>query len=170
MRRSPRRAALATALAAVLTLGTPALSAAPAQAVKTQTQIQTRSSATALAPEIYEARVQRMVNRRRANHGLPRLRMSACADRSAERWSRHLAARSAFYHQSMWDVLERCNARYAGETLGRGSMRPFRLVQMWMRSPGHRAVLLSGKARRIGVGMSTEASGRLVVAANFVRY
>ena len=163
-RRSARRAAIATALAAILTLGTPALSVAPAQAAKTQ-----YTRATAMAPEVYEARVQRIVNRRRDARGLRHLRISRCADRSAERWSRHLAARNAFYHQSMTAVLDRCNARYAGETLGRGSMRPRRLVRMWMRSPGHRAVLLSRKSRRIGVGATLDG-GRWVVAANFVRY
>jgi uncharacterized protein YkwD len=164
-RRSSRWAALATALAAVLAFGTPTLSVAPAQAAKASSA----RSATAMAPDVYEARVQRWVNKRRAAHGLNRVRMSGCADRSAERWSRHLAARNAFYHQSMSAVLDRCNARYAGETLGRGSMWPRKLVRMWMHSPGHRAILLSGKAKRIGVGATRDGRG-WVVAANFVRY
>ena len=67
-------------------------------------------------------------------------------------------------------VLNRCDARYAGETLGRGTMSPRRLVTMWMRSPAHRSVLLSRKSRRIGVGVAPDRYGRWVITANFVRY
>jgi uncharacterized protein YkwD len=164
--RSWRRVLLTSALTALLALGSPTLGTTTAQAAKASTT--QRAAARALAPYVYEARVQRMINRRRANHDLGRLRFSACADRTAERWSRRLAARDAFYHQSMWNVLERCNARYAGETLGRGGMRPAKLVRMWMRSPGHRAILLSTKARRVGIGATRDGSG-WVVAANFIR-
>ena len=63
-----------------------------------------------------------------------------------------------------------CNAVYAGETLGRGTITPRTLVRMWMRSDGHRAVLLNSKSRRIGVGATPDSSGRWVVAANFMRF
>lgn len=118
----------------------------------------------------YERRVQRLVNRRRANHDLRRLRLADCPETTSKRWSRHLAEENEFYHQSMSSVLERCDAVYAGETLGRGTMRPRKLVRMWMQSPGHRAVLLSGKSRRIGVGASVMSDGRWVVTANFIRF
>jgi uncharacterized protein YkwD len=110
------------------------------------------------------------VNKRRAAHDLRRLKVASCADDVAESWSRYLAANNEFFHQSMTDVLDRCDATYAGETLGRGSMRPRKLVRMWMESPGHRAVLLSSKARRIGIGATPDADGRWVVAANFIRF
>jgi uncharacterized protein YkwD len=148
--------------------GLMALTTAPANAAQTKTLA--AGSSLAMAPLTYERRVQRIVNKRRANHDLPRLRVAACATTTAKRWSRHLAANNQFYHQSMTTVLNRCNARYAGETLGRGSMAPRKLVRMWMQSPGHRAVLLSSKSRRIGVGATTDAYGRWVVAANFVRF
>jgi uncharacterized protein YkwD len=147
--------------------GLTALAAAPASAAPAKTLV--ASSSLAMAPLTYEQRVLRFVNKRRANHGLPRLRFVACANTTAKSWSRHLATRNEFYHQSMSTVLNACNARYAGETLGRGSMAPRKLVKMWMRSPGHRAILLTPKARRIGVGATPDAYGRWVVAANFVR-
>lgn len=165
------RGVVAAMTTSALALGLAAGALAPAAAVQTETALATTAlSKAATSTDIYERRVQRLVNQRRAHHDLPRLRMAACADRVAEEWSRYLAANDAFFHRSMSEVLDRCNAQYAGETLGRGSMSPRTLVRMWMESPGHRAVLLSGKSRRIGVGATPDNSGRWVVAANFIRF
>jgi uncharacterized protein YkwD len=155
--------AVTTSLVALSTSG---VALAPADAIQTKTVAATTS--TSSAPDIYEQRVQRLVNKRRANHGLQSLRLSTCADGTAERWSRYLAANDEFFHQSMTNVLDTCEAQYAGETLGRGTMTPRKLVRMWMQSPGHRAVLLSSESRRIGVGATPDGSG-WVVAANFIR-
>jgi uncharacterized protein YkwD len=128
------------------------------------------AGAQSMASGTYEKRVQYWVNVRRTNHGLRPLRFQRCTDRSAERWSRYLANNDLFYHQSMDRLLSRCNARYAGETLARGAVYPKRVVRMWMRSPGHRAILLSRSPRRIGIGAHLDSSGRWVVAANFTRF
>lgn len=165
--RTRFRPALAALIASLVVLGLTA-TAAPAQAQSAGTVVV--STAGALAPDTYEERVQRLVNLRRERHGLRRVRFARCADGTAERWSRYLAANNLFYHQSMTIVLDACDASYAGETLGRGSMTPRGLVRMWMNSSGHRAILLSRKARRIGVGANMDASGNWVVAANFIRF
>ena len=52
---------------------------------------------------------------------------------------------------------------YAGETLGRGRFGPRTLLRKWMRSPLHRAVVLSPLAKRIGVGSHLDGSGPDVV-------
>jgi uncharacterized protein YkwD len=66
------------------------------------------------------------------------------------------------------------NHRALGETLammggcGRGSAR--RVVRMWMNSPGHRAILLSSKFRRVGIAKRTGSLGgnrACVVTADF---
>ncbi|HSE10731.1 MAG TPA: CAP domain-containing protein [Nocardioidaceae bacterium] len=154
--------------ALLLAVGLTSATAAPASAI--QTQSLSLATARASAAETYERRVQRLVNVRRANHGLSRLRLASCADGTAETWSRYLARRNQFFHQSMTTVLNTCNARYAGETLGRGAMTPRKLVRMWMNSPGHRTILLSKRSRRIGIGATPDAYGRWVVAANFIRF
>ena len=123
-----------------------------------------------MSPGDYEKRVQHWVNVVREGHGLPRLRVASCTDRVAERWNTHLAANDLFYHQSMEEILYRCDARYAGETLGRGAITPRVLVQMWMDSDGHRAVLMSPQARRIGVAAQPDAYGRWVTTADFMRF
>jgi uncharacterized protein YkwD len=166
--RSGTRLVAGTVTLALAVFGLMGLTTAPANALQTKTLV--AGTSLSMAPSTYEKRVQHIVNKRRANHGLPRLRVAACATTTAQRWSRHLAESNQFYHQSMSTVLKNCKARYAGETLGRGSMAPRRLVRMWMQSPGHRAVLLSPKSRRIGVGATPDAYGRWVVAANFIRF
>lgn len=161
------RLPLAGLLGVVLVAGAtpaPRASAAPAS-VRTQT-----ATHSAMAPDGYERRVQHWVNVKRNNRDLRALRIARCTDRSAERWSGHLARTDTFYHQSMRKLLRRCDARYAGETLGRGSMAPRALVRMWMHSDGHRRVLLRRQTRRIGVGARPDAAGRWVVAANFMRF
>ena len=162
--RTPIRAVIAALTTTLIATLLTTVTLAPAQAV----QVSTASMAS--AADTYEQRVQRLVNRRRAARGLPRLRLASCADGTAESWSRHLASTDEFYHQSMRHVLSTCDASYAGETLGRGTMSPRRLVRMWMRSTAHRAVLISPKSRRIGVGVTPDNHGRWVVAANFIRY
>jgi len=163
---APRGRILAQAAAALmlplLLLGL--LSLTPAQAATTTTTMTAEQTTT------YERKVQRFVNQVRSQRGLRKLRVASCTDQVAKRWTRHLSASGEFYHQSMQTVLKHCNARYAGETLGRGGMAPRELVQLWMDSPPHRAVLLSGKSRRIGVGAAYDTSGRWVVTANFMRF
>lgn len=170
-RSAPRRfMAALTGSAAGLALTVATLAAPAAAAPVTTTTGTTSAVMTAAALDTYEQRVHRLVNKRRANHGLPRVRFARCANRVAEEWSQHLSSTGLFEHRSMTEVLDRCNARYAGETLGRGTMKPRKLVRMWMQSPGHRAILLSPKPRRIGVGAAPDDSGRLVVTANFIRF
>jgi len=123
-----------------------------------------------ISPDDYENRVQRWVNVVRRDHGLSRLRVQSCTDRLAERWNTHLADNDLFYHQSMEQALTQCNAQYAGETLGRGAITPKVLVQMWMDSPPHRAILMSTLARRIGVASQPDAYGRWVTTAEFMRF
>lgn len=128
------------------------------------------SASAALSSSAYEQRVQHWVNVQRSQHGKPSLRFARCPDGTAERWAGHLAESGGFYHQSMGRVLGKCDARYAGETLGKGAISPRTLVRMWMNSPGHRKVLLSRDSRVIGVGAKMTGSGQWVTAANFVRF
>ena len=167
--RTATRLVVSTLAAALGTAGVTGVATAPAHSAQAVSAM-TTTSTLSVAPDTYERRVQRLVNNRRAARGLPRLRLASCADGTAGRWSNYLAANDEFYHQSMSIVLDKCNAEYASETLGRGSMGPRKLVSMWMQSPTHKAVLISTKSRRIGIGATPDAYGRWVVAANFVRF
>jgi uncharacterized protein YkwD len=157
----PALRAFAVALTATLaTFGLTAVSS-PAQAAG--------SAVMQMSSSTYESKVQYHVNRKRAARGLPKLRLESCTDGTAERWAEHLATSGEFYHQSMMTIINKCDAYYAGETLGRGAISPKTLVTMWMNSPAHKDVLLSRHARRIGVGAYV-SGGQWVTAANFTKF
>jgi len=146
---------------ALVTLGLSVISASPSVAQQ--------SMAARWTTDRYEVRVQQLINQQRSSRGLVALRTAQCATQTASGWSRHLAAADAFYHQDMGNVLNKCNATYAGETLGKGGISPSRLVQMWMQSPTHKAVLISKYPHSIGIGAVVDSHGQWVTAANFVK-
>ena len=123
----------------------------------------------ALSSDAYESRVQHYINRKRAAHGLGTLRFESCTDGVAEAWAVNLATAGALVHQDAANVMGACQARYSGETLGRGGYSPKALVRAWMRSSVHRPILLSPQARRIGIG-AVNVGDRWVTTANFTRF
>ena len=101
-----------------------------------------------------ERAVIRAINRARASHGLRRLRAGRRLARAADAHSRNMLRSDFFAHGSFVQRVRRyVRYRSIGETLAmttRCSAR--RVVRMWLNSPSHRAVLLSGRFRRVGVG------------------
>ena len=97
------------------------------------------------------------------------MRISARLASAADYHSWEMLDANYFDHPSRnGESFDRRVRRYAphralGETLAmlggcrRGSAR--QIVRMWMNSPGHRAILLSSKFRRIGVGRRTGTLG-----------
>jgi uncharacterized protein YkwD len=121
----------------------------------------------------------RVLNGVRSQHGLRRLRPSRALNLAAEAHSGDMVARSFFAHDSSDGTpLDRrlrryANARTVGETLAALRRRPGMVrtvVQMWMHSPPHRAVLLSPAFRRIGISHRSgifDRFGMSVVTADF---
>ena len=121
-------------------------------------------------PDTYEARVITWINRERTARGLVPVKAQSCTDYYAERWSRYLGRNLTFFHQDLDPFFSHCHARYAGETLARGAVSPKEIVNLWMHSDGHRAILLSKSPRRIGVGAFLDSRGDWLVAADFTRF
>ena len=126
---------------------------------------------TATAAKVSAERaIVRRINRVRRAHGLGRVKLSVRLTRVARRHSRDMLRRDSLTHSassgaSLSARLSRAGHRRAyGEVLAwtpRGSrVGPRRIVRMWMNSPSHRAVLLTGSLRRIGVGHVAGAMGR----------
>jgi uncharacterized protein YkwD len=114
-----------------------------------------------------ERRVIKLVNRIRASHGLRRLKASrtlahAASDHTGDMLRADYLSHSSSDGTPMATRVRRyTGARWVGENIAVTSRRrgvARRVVRMWMASPPHRAVLLSPKSRRIGVG---RARGRL---------
>ena len=121
-------------------------------------------------PDSYESRVITWINREREAHGLAPVKQQACTDYYAERWSRYLGRNLEFFHQDLDPFFSKCHATYAGETLARGAVSPKEIVNLWMHSDGHRAILLSKNPRRVGVGAYLDSRGDWLVAADFTRF
>ena len=104
--------------------------------------------------------VIRLMNRVRAQHGLPRLRSSRRLALAADVHSLDMLRNDFFAHESSdgtsFDrrVHAYTKARRVGENLAMlsGVRRAARtVVRMWLDSPRHRAILLSRGFRRVGV-------------------
>ena len=109
-----------------------------------------------------------LINRVRAEHGLRRLRASRRLRRGAMGHARDMVQRHYFAHTSLRARLATTGyassrtAWAAGEALAWGTghrATPGEIVQAWLRSPGHRQILLTGKFRDAGVGVARGAPG-----------
>ena len=118
-----------------------------------------------------ERKVVRLVNRIRTHHGLRKLRASRTLAHAASDHTGDMLRADYLSHDSKdgtpmaTRVRRYTGARWVGENIAVTSRRrgvARRVVRMWMASPGHRAVMLSPKSRRIGVGRER---GRLGGAA-----
>lgn len=111
-----------------------------------------------------DSQVLREVNRVRAQHGLKGLARSSSLARAAANHSRSMATDGYFAHESsdgsvFWRRIKlfysASGHRYwaVGENLVWASpdLTARQAVKMWMNSPPHRANLLSGKWREIGL-------------------
>lgn len=109
-----------------------------------------------------------LLNRQRVAHGLPRLREHRALHRAASRYARLMVARRFFDHVSpagstpaqrikRTSYLSHTRAWSIGENIAWGSggaATPARIVTSWMRSAGHRANILNGTFREIGIGIA----------------
>jgi uncharacterized protein YkwD len=102
------------------------------------------------------------INKIRGAHGLARLNPSLRLFYSSRRYAGQMIRTDYFGHQARIPVASRF--RLAGETLAwhRGwRLSPRRTVAQWMGSPAHRAVLLSSRFTRLGVGYARGRYGSM---------
>lgn len=145
--------------AACLVLG---LAPGPAQAAD-------RSATRAVAGS-FDSQVVALVNAERTSRGLQPLTARRCVDRFAGRQAARMARQNRMFHQSLGRVLRRCDLRRAGENVAwrSPSLSAAQVVKMWMDSPGHRANILDGRYRYIGVDAVRHVrSGRVYAAQVF---
>jgi len=108
-----------------------------------------------------EVKMVRTINKIRHAHGLRSLRPAYSLFVSARLYSRRMMRSDYFGHMSRIPVASRWRA--AGETIewhAGWRLRPRAAVRRWMRSPAHRAVLLSRRFSKIGVGRARGRYGR----------
>jgi len=147
---------------AVLCLAVLALLALPVASALACAGAQARPGT--VAGRAYARAVECLVNEQRAAAGLGALAHDRRLARAAGRFSSSMVRQRFFDHVSPGGSTLSRRARAAGysggtlgETIGWGAgvlATPAAIVQAWMESPPHHAILLSGAFRRIGLGVA----------------
>jgi uncharacterized protein YkwD len=126
------------------------------------------TAAAAVPPNSAELAILRAVNGVRARHGRRPLALGPALHRAARSHSVDMVRRGYFDHGPYVQRLRRfgIRAQAVGENIAYASQAEFSasvVLQMWMTSPSHRAVVLDRSFRRIGVGVAGGTT-RLVTA------
>jgi uncharacterized protein YkwD len=159
-------AAVLAIVAGLLVVAPPALAAQACPAANATT-------AHATKREIVRATLCE-INRERAQRGMHRLALNKRLSRAARRHARDMARRNYFSHDTLGGgsfidrirrtgYLRNASRWIVGENLAWGSKgysRPAAIMRMWMNSPGHRANILNGSFREIGIGVAYNAPVR----------
>jgi uncharacterized protein YkwD len=161
---APKRLPLTLAVCAACLFGPAAVAAAcdDASTPPTRSTIDRARSATLC-----------LINSARAKRGLGRLGTTGSLARAASAHSRDMAEHGFFSHDSPAGTTPKdriAGAGYLagatswaiGETIAWGSgdlATPSSIVRSWLRSPGHRAILLDGRYDDAGIGIALGAPG-----------
>ena len=107
----------------------------------------------------FEEQVVKLVNEKRAAAGLKVLKSTSSLNNAAEKKSKDMRDKGYFSHTSptygnLPSMLQKFDISYkaAGENIAAGQTTPASVVSSWMKSPGHKANILSKKYTHIGVG------------------
>ena len=128
-----------------------------------------RSAATSVSSSQVRSAVRCLVNAQRAAHGMRPMRASADLRRAAHKHAVDMVRRRYFDHVSpeggtMAQRVKRTGylsgaRRWAlGEDIGwagGGSASAAGIVDAWMKSPGHRAVILDRRFHEVGLGVAS---------------
>jgi hypothetical protein len=136
----------------------------------------TRADAATL--DSLESDLQRVVNELRASKGLPTLAISDTLTFSAKWMAQDMAVYDYFSHtsldgrtptQRMADAGYPAAATWTGENLAAGQTSALDVLNGWINSPGHYAVLTNPRYRAVGIGRAYNAGARYRTywAANF---
>lgn len=115
----------------------------------------------------YEEKVVQLVNVERQKNGLPDLYLDKAISNVARTKSKDMADNNYFAHQSptygsAGEMLLKFGITWSawGENIASGQTTPEKVVNEWMNSPSHRANILSPNFIFIGVGYTTNSTGR----------
>ena len=111
------------------------------------------------------------LNRERVHYGLRKLKLNEKLSRASRHHAHDMARRNYFSHDTLGGgsfldrirrtgYLRNAHSWIVGENLAWGSKgysRPQVIMRMWMNSPGHRANILNGSFREIGIGVAYDA-------------
>jgi uncharacterized YkwD family protein/spore coat assembly protein SafA len=123
-----------------------------------------------------EQQVIDLVNKQRANNGLPALTANWELCRVARYKSQDMINKNYFAHQSPtygspFDMMEAFGIKFsaAGENIAYGQRTPQEVMNAWMNSPGHRSNILARNFNQIGVGVAKSANGTYYWTQHFIK-
>jgi cysteine-rich secretory family protein len=120
-------------------------------------------------PDATELDLVGRINTFRAGRGLPTLSVSNTITAAAKWMSSDMAANNYFSHtsldgrshvQRMNDAGYPASTTWTGENIAAGYTAPADVLNGWINSPGHFAVLTNAKYRAIGVGRAYSAASK----------
>lgn len=119
--------------------------------------------ASVLPPRV---KMLRLLNQTRRSHGLPVFRLNLYVSRYGGQHSRQMAEQNRLFHSvNLYRAVRPYRPSAWGENVGAaGSLT--RARTLWMQSAGHRANILRGRYRRIGIGVR-QARGLVWVTTIF---
>lgn len=110
--------------------------------------------------EITTQKVLTQTNSQRANLGLPPLKYNAVLSQSAQQKAQDMFANNYWSHDSPqgktpWSFFKAVGYKYlvAGENLAKDFYDTDSMLEAWMKSPTHRANIISDKYQEIGIGV-----------------
>lgn len=169
LRMRARRAIVGTSVTLAI------VAAAPAAALACEG---TSANPNEVAKETINTATICLINEERTSRGVRALKVNDRLDRASVRHAKDMVARRYFAHGNFIGRIRA--ARYMGgspsylvaENIAWGSMSyatPKSIVRRWMASPGHRANILNGRLREIGIGIARGAPvGGMRDAATYV--
>jgi uncharacterized protein YkwD len=139
------------------------------------------AGAASRSARAYAKAVRCLLNQQRAAGGLAPVTADPRLARAARRFSGEMVRRRFFDHVSPAGSTVGQRVRKAGfsgrgigETIAWGagpSATPAAIVAMWMASPGHRAIIMQGRFRHVGLGVASGSpvgvAGARTVTADF---
>jgi uncharacterized protein YkwD len=164
----PPFASRLTRLTLVLSIVLGCALAGSAQANAASACAQATASAASIGAGVAGRAVRCLVNAQRAAHGLRPVAAARHLGRSARRHAADMVARNYFEHVSpdgstvaervrRTGYLSGARGWALGENIGWGEQHlasPTAIVNAWMNSPGHRAVILDARFDQVGVGIA----------------
>jgi uncharacterized protein YkwD len=112
----------------------------------------TSPAVSAPTPETtYASQARKATNAERTSRQLAKLSKSACLQRFAVSQAQKMANQRRIFHQPLQPILNRCGLGSVGENVAYGYPNGSAVVRGWMNSPGHRANILNGGYRQMGL-------------------
>jgi uncharacterized protein YkwD len=108
-----------------------------------------------------------LVNVERSKEGLGSLAVNARCVNEAQFHAQDMAINNYYSHDGLTETWAERKKRfglgsYTGENIVAARKTPAEAMDAWMNSSGHRANILNGNYKSMGVGVATDSSGKML--------